>query len=693
MNKMDNICLLFMDIGIEDSIWIVAFGIGLLLFLIGWIYAIRNKERTENHWIWATFWEFLACWVLYIPEEIYNDIPSHGVFGWIEGLFTALIKSFNMLFQNGYERVVYDGQAICINIYNILRISTNIAMLLFAGAFILKLISGLQIVKLWFLKKRYIYFFSACNEKTLSIANSILDKNEKIEHKKAVVVFAGDSSSVNFNCHEPNSRIDICCIDSAFSYLISKYVWTCAGMELFLFNDSEEKNLVELENACSILKEKRSIKKIRIYVELSETPWGLYDNYPQKYGLNEKNVIVNFIRMEESFVYNNLLKNSIFEKAIDAEESDNKETKTKMINVIIVGKMNPRNIEFFKALLHLSQMPGYLLNLTVLDSESGRKKLKQLMPEIENDGSGVGDAIYHIDYIENLDFDTDDLERTIIGTCPKFTFAFVNTGDDLISIQLALRIKALATRNGRGNKDYTLQVVIHNKAVWEKWDVNLCKGINPVGSLEEDYNYDFVTNSMIESGSEAIHKARHNTTEWSSYLNNEYNRHSVFARTLSYKYKIQILGNNYQLAGSKEELQWSTKEELDEIWSSMTPEEKEWKMYEHMRWNMYTRTLGYSVDSAQLLNRYIDKDRSLLYEIKGLKRRLKDADEKDRTNIEKQVKEKEKEKKENWNTVKTIRSSAKIHNDLVPYDKLPLEEKIKDNLELTDKVVDELRKI
>ena len=686
VNMGEIIYLDFRNVGKETYAWTVAFCLGLILFFIGIIYIVKKQHRRDIHYAWATFWEFLACWVLYIPVEIDNDTLNPRALSWVEGVFTALIKSFNMLFQNDYERVGIDGQIVFTSIYNILRIITNISMLLFAGAFILKFINGpVQSIKLFFDRRRYMYFFSTCNDKTLSIATSIRTKYEKGNNKKAIF-FTCDLSSVDSAYRDEIDHIGAGCIDNTISQVVSKYTKSYAGMEIFLFNDSEEKNLIELEAICLKLKDKWNKGIIRIYVELLKTPWGLYDDYIKKYDLSE-DIVVNFVRMEEAFVYNNLLKNSIFENAI--YDGDNKE---KRINAVIVGKMDPRNTEFLKALLHLSQMPGYYLNLTVIDSESGRRHLKQIMPEIGDEGPGDGDAIYHINYIERIDYDTDDFEVEIIKSCLDFTFAFVNTGDDLMNIRLALLMKAMVTRKGRSSENYTLQVVIHNEELWETWSDDLCKGINPVGSLKEIYNYSFVANSEIECGSEAVHKARHNSRKWEEYLNNEYNRHSVFARTLSYKYKIMILGENYQLAGRKETPQWSTKEELKKIWDSMTPEEIEWKKYEHMRWNMYTRTLGYRVDSEQLLKKYLDKDKELLYEVKGLKKSLNNIN-KEESDIEKRLEEKEREKNENKEIVMQIRSSARIHNDLVPFDDLPLEEKIKDNLELTDEVVSVLRRI
>ena len=80
---------------------------------------------------------------------------------------------------------------------------------------------------------------------------------------------------------------------------------------------------------------------------------------------------------------------------------------------------------------------------------------------------------------------------------------------------------------------------------------------------------------------------------------------------------------------------------------SVTQNDRRWKIYEHMRWNMYTRTQGYTAaDGSLLQNGKLD-------------RKTKDA--------------------------------ARVHPDLVPYDLLPEKEQEKDGLELNEEIIKILR--
>ena len=220
-----------------------------------------------------------------------------------------------------------------------------------------------------------------------------------------------------------------------------------------------------------------------------------------------------------------------------------------------------------------------------------------------------------------------------------FTFAFINAGDDLINANLAMRLNTICYRNKKNNP-YRIQVSITNervhKSICHMWNPCLREHIDVVGSLCETYDHSFITMSDLERASAAIHHVRYpkdrpSSPTWTSYCNNEYNRHSVYARTLSLKYKVWVIDKFYNSE------------------YSLINTDTTWKKYEHMRWNVYSRTLGYILARKDIFERA---------EL--------DA---------------------------TLRGIAKIHCDLVNYDNLPQDEKKKDTLQLTSEVVDILRSI
>ena len=123
-----------------------------------------------------------------------------------------------------------------------------------------------------------------------------------------------------------------------------------------------------------------------------------------------------------------------------------------------------------------------------------------------------------------------------------------------------------------------------------------------------------------------------NIKSWVAYCNNEYNRHSVYARTLALKYKVDLIEQNYDSD------------------YSLVSKDRTWKIYEHMRWNMYTRTMGYQVASKEMMDALGKLDRD-------------------------------------------ARSIAMIHKDLILFEELSKEEQDKDGIVLTPEIVAELKKL
>lgn len=618
----------------ECVFWYFCFFAGLILFLAGILFLLKKRSITQGHLVTASLFEFAASIFLYLPEEYFNDIPeSAPVLHAAESFFTAVLRTFNIYQGNDYSRISFDGHPVFSGFYATLITLTNIVMLLCVIGVIIKFLEGpAQRLRLALGKKKNVFLFPVCNEKTLAIA-------ESIDRSAGTAIFTCSGEDLTPEDKERLAAIDAIYVDSAVDEIFRSLLKNTERLETFLFEDSEERNLAHLEDLCSAL-EGRPIddRIIRIYVELSQTPWSLYDGFLRRHGLpdDKDSLVVNFVRTEENFAYNNLLKHSIFRDAVPDTENGKE---IRRIGVLLLG-MNERNLEMFKAVLHLSQMPGYRLTVLVMDKpnswEDHWEELLQKIPELHKD-SQEGDALYKIHYFDNVDFAAGKLEEYVPEYLPDFNFAFVNVGDDLLNLNLALRLQALCVRCGR--KDgYHIQVNIKDEAVCRYWNPDLLtERIELVGSTAMTCDYDFITMSDIERATIAIHKVRYpadrpDSPSWVSYCNSEYNRHSVYARTLSFKYKVEL---------------------IDEFYRSdytITSTDRTWKIYEHMRWNVYTRTLGYVLADSALL----------------------DAD---------------------GNLSKQMRTIAKVHNDLIPYDDLSEEEQNKDALKLTGEIVKILKEI
>ena len=623
---MRDIILIVRRMDMEQGVWIAAFTAGCLLFLLGFLFFFSRSGRSEKRFAGAAFFEFLATWVMYIPEELFSS-PGAGnaVLQITEAVSTALLKSLNIYGGEGYEKVEYAGHLYFSSIYGIVRVFANIALLLFIGGFFLEFLDGpFQKLKLFLRKKKRTYLFSGCGGEVLCIAKTI--PREEATGGRNLVFACGDQELTPDDM-ESVEEVNGIPVGNTVPGTLRKVKKSAAGLEIFLFGGTEKERLVRLEQVLEELKREDTPRDIsaRIYTEILDTPWSFYENTAERITSGLKNVIVNFIRLEENFAYDHLLKHSIFENALPREGF-------REIRAAIIGGMNDRNLELLKAVLHLSQMPGYRLTLLVLDEEAGRSRLRRLMPEIADRCERVGDAVYTMDYRERTDLESGQMEEILEKDYPDLTFAFINTEDDLRNLMLGLRLKVLWKRMGSHVRACRIQVSVRDPRICASWDPELLKGLELVGGTEHTYSYGFITMPDLERAAKAIHEVRHDRKKsWEEYCGSEYSRHSVYARTLSIKYKVRLIdefyGAHYE-AASREEL---------------------WKVYEHMRWNVYMRTLGYRLaDPAVFSDGKPDK---------------------------------------------AARMTALVHPDLIDFRDLPEEEKRKDGLVLTKEIVDILKRI
>ena len=331
--------------------------------------------------------EFMAEWILILPNQLFNEIHyTNDALYIVESICTAFVKTFNMYLGGGYERYAYTDNLVFTSVYSIVRILVYMALFVFATGFLVTLMDG---PAQWFAMKkragRKQYIFSECNEKALSIAKSIPKMGKKN------IVFVSDGKLDDL-VKEKIQEIDGCYVKLSLDKVVKELNRRSKEMELFLFGDNEKDNLFHLGEISSRGLLECGCKK-KIYVEIQDTPWRLYDNLVEKLKNGEQEqTVVNYIRIEENYVYNNLLHYSIFENS-----TENPAEKCKDINILLIG-MNRRNFEFLKAVLHLAQMPGYHLNIMVLDAGANRELLWQKMPEVKDSCKVVGDAWYSIIY-------------------------------------------------------------------------------------------------------------------------------------------------------------------------------------------------------------------------------------------------------------------------------------------------------
>ncbi len=608
----------------DMKLWYVCLIIGIVFFVAGLFSFFINRKNKEKAFAKMSILELIAAMVLIFPDVYLNE-GTINILVLIKCFLFTFLDVLKIFSGNGYEELVIDGYPVLNTVYVIVLSLVNLSIMTAVIGFILQFLGDFIENTLFYSRKfNTVFIFSEMNEKTLSIAKSI-----KLEEKKGIsknpIIFIDESSSESNR--NKAKEIDAHYTNTPFAKEISKIIKRAARLEVFIFDESEEDNLANL-NEFSELRFNGEIPYIRVYAELVNTPWDIYGNFVEHNGLPKDKVIVNLVSTNENFILNDLYENSVFDNARQMEEN-------RIVDVLIVG-INSKSIELIKALLPLCQMPGFELRIKVFDDKERGNLIKRIIPELKPVSDEIGDSVYSYECFDNLNFENDQIESMVEKECPRFTFAFVSTDDNVKNINIGLRLNTLRYRLNTGS-DYKIQVCVDKMNLIKNWSDELSKNIALVGGTEKLYNYEFITMSKIEKATKAIHDIRqqdkkkqaeangkdYSAVSWEEYANDEFRRHSVYARTLSLKYKVDIVKNQGQGIDVFKK---------DDIW----------KKYEHMRWNMYTRAIGYI--SA--------KNTSINY---------------DELN-------------------KSTRLVAKVHNCLVPFEELPQEEKEKDSINLTEDI-------
>ncbi len=625
----------------ESVMWYCSLIIGLIFFVWGIVTYFQNKDNRGMAFAKMSIKEIVAAWIMIFPGVLMQEARLTFL-GFIKSILLSLLDVLIIFSGNGFFEMEIKGGYIFEAVYTIVLSLVNLSVMISLIGFVLQFLGGfIEEAILESRKYEKVFLFSEMNEKTLSIARSIRDNKENGK-KTAIAFMDSEQSEIN---KSRAKELKAYCLDVNISKEIFKLQKRASKIDVFVFGKSEEDNLSKLNEIAKI--DFSSAKGlIRVYVELTETSWGIYDNFVKNNKLPADKILVNLVDCNENFILNDLFDHSVFENTrADGEKG------REIIDVLIVGT-EKKSMEMIKSLLHLCQMPGYELKITVLDSNDKTAVIKQMIPEIKKSSDEEGDSIYSLKFLKHIKYDTLSLEKAVKRYCPEFTFAFICTGNNIDNINISLRINTFRRRENNGD-NYFIQVCADNNYIMENWADGIRDNILLVGGLEYIYNYEFITLSNIEKAAQAVHEIRqrdkrlerekkikeieekeadgnkeklepYKEISWIEYSNDEYKRHSVYARTLSLKYKTKLL--------KKRGLGYDTLEK-----------DLLWMCYEHMRWNMYTRSIG-----------YINTDK---------------------TNINSEK------------ITSNDRIKAKTHPCLVSWDELSEEEKLKDGIKLTEDIV------
>ena len=487
----------------ESIIWHMALIIGSAVFLIGVIYLISRKKRTRTDYIKAVAIELLASWFLWLPHELYKEVTVDGRFLHIlESVLTAVIRTFNVFSIEAYEKVIYPGSEELTSAFAIVRVLVSISVALFSFGWIMTFFDGpLQRIKLFFNRNEPTFVFPEFNEKTASIARSV----DRDFGNKANIVFLAHEE-VPESSKSEIEEIGGMVMKTSLPLMIHNLVKHSGEINVYIFGRDDEDNLKQLEDAFDEGMVDKC-RKIHFFVELTETPWALCDDYvSRKLGDHDADVVVNFVRTEENAVYHILWRHS-FLKHVHIERDGMKKAE------VLIAGVNARSIEMIRTILPLTQMPGYSLSLTVLDEGENLAKLQAQMPSIvfNKPYRHWGDAVYSITYLENVALD-EVLPDSVSEAISSFTYAYVNTGDDIRNVTLAIRLdheRQRAAVSEEADAAVGYEIMVDASRIEEKMlKRDSLRHILFSGNFEKVYSREFSSMSEFETASIAVHEQR-----------------------------------------------------------------------------------------------------------------------------------------------------------------------------------------
>lgn len=564
-----------------DILWYVCLALGTVLFSLGILAFFTGRKNIKTAFAKMSILEIVSAWIMIFPDVFIHENNISSFITVVKSIVISLMNVFQIFAGNAYVHVDIGEQTVLSDIYAIVLAVVNISILISLIGFVLQFLGNFLESAVFDLKRfDKVYLFTEVNGKTLSIAGSVKDieQNHKSEYSIVFVDRSLDGSLEEKKqaIHELGAHYS----NTGFEKEVKKLLKRSGSVDVFIFGNSEEDNLNYL-NSFAKMDLNEDIAFTRVYVELMNTPWDIYGNFVENNKLPKDKVIVNLVNMDENFVLNDLFDYSVFDHARIDEK-----TKKRIIDVLIAGDSN-KSIEMVKALLPLCQMPYYELRIVMISNSQGCDKIRHLIPELKEESHVLGDSEYSFLFKDINSFDSDEFENVVSEFCPRFTFAFIAGDNNVLNINSGMRLNTLRYRLNN-DMDYKIRICVDNSDLICNWMPEIREHIELVGGIKNIYNYEFITMSKIERASEKIHEIRQKdktakhgelnqeqkTVSWTEYSNDEFKRRSVYARTLSVKYKLETL----------------KKHGLD---PDVFKTDDTWKIYEHMRWNMYTRSLGY----------------------------------------------------------------------------------------------------
>lgn len=418
-------------------------------------------------------------------------------------------------------------------------------------------------------RRKDLYIFSEMNEKSLSLAKSIMDNKDGSKKKIVFTDFFETDDEATFEMKERADALGAICFRNDILSLRLKKQKPKSKISFFVIGEDESENIAQTLKLFSSFSERENTY-LYAFSKRAESEMILQRNDSKKLKFRRVNDT-------QSLIYNNLYKNGfkIFDNAADIPDEKNKQ-----LSAAIIG-LGSHGTEMLKALSWFCQMDGYDARITAFEKKSdAESRMKAQCPELLDDShngnfSDNGEAKYSIKIHSGIDAGGYEFSE-LFKALKTVTYVFVSLGDDELNVKTAAYVRMLCERMGQ--KPF-IQTIVYDEN--KKTALNGAENfsgqpynVDFIGDLNSLYSVDIVLDSEIE----ALALKRHlKWGEEEDFWRFDYNRRSSVASAIHSSMKVACGIPGAQLAPDD-------RDEKDRI---------ALRILEHRRWNAYMRSEGY----------------------------------------------------------------------------------------------------
>lgn len=556
--------------------WYICFYLSLLV-LIGsavWSLILSRRKYKRGRVINAPrallIGVVLASLLLFFP--IYHNEFSESNFKITEILLYAIYNTVRLFTINSDFSFVTDNIVFLDSWlktgYKVLSLVLYVAAPIMTFGFVLSFFKNLSAYKKYILRFHSdVYIFSTLNERSLSLAQSLIANN-----KKRTIVFAGINKNDGKNNEELIERAyaigAICFKKEITSINFSRFHSKQKEFRFFVCSDNDSDNI---EQTLLLISDYKDRKNTYLYIFSDSVESELIIN-------NIDSGCIKFRRIDEirSLICRTLYDRGyeIFKNAYETDEG------SKKITAVIIG-IGRYGTEMLKSLSWFCQMDGYTAEINAFDkAENAEKVFESLCPELmdkryNGNFSVEGDAKYKIQFHSGADVNSSDFDNSILSL-NNITYVFVSLGDDELNISVSVKLRSMFERVGIHPQIQTVVYSSQKKKSLEgiRNSQKQLYDIEFIGDMETSFSESVILSSDIESAALARHKK---WGEKDTFWKYEYNYRSSVASVIHKKMKIAC-----GIPGADKAVEQRNDEEKKNI-----------RVLEHSRWNAYMRSEGY----------------------------------------------------------------------------------------------------